>query len=53
MGIELEEIKARIVELEKERETFLSQANQQIAAYNGAIAELKRMIESDKDIKPK
>jgi hypothetical protein len=40
-----EQIKARIAELEKEREQVVAQANQQIAAYGGAIAELKKLIE--------
>ena len=42
-----DEIKERIVILEKEREIFVLQANNQIAAYNGAIAELHRLIEPE------
>ena len=40
-----EEVKERLTALEKERDSFVAQANQQIAAYNGAIGELRRLIE--------
>ena len=41
----IEEIKERIAALEKERENFVIEANKEIAAYNGAIMELKRLID--------
>lgn len=39
-----DQIQARIAELEKERDTFVHQANQQIVAYNAVITELQRLI---------
>lgn len=38
-------IKERIALLEKEREDFIIEANNKVAAYNGAIGELKHLIE--------
>jgi len=43
-----EEVKARIEALEKERDAFIMQANRQISAYDGAIGELRRLIEPPK-----
>jgi hypothetical protein len=40
-------VKERIAALEKERDNFVLQANNQVAAYNGAIGELKRLIEPE------
>ena len=40
-------IKERIIALEEEREKFTMDANMQVAAYNGAIAELKKLIEPE------
>ena len=37
-------IAARIAELTAQRDKFLAEANQQLAALNGAIAELERLI---------
>ena len=37
-------IKARIAELTAQRDKFLAEANQQLAAFNGAIGELERLI---------
>ena len=37
-------IETRITELEAERDQFVQQANQQLAAYNATINELKRLI---------
>ena len=37
-------IKTRIEELKAQRDKFLAEANQQLAALNGAIAELERLI---------
>jgi hypothetical protein len=37
-------IKSRIDELIKEREKYIVNANFQVAAYNGAIGELQRLI---------
>ena len=37
-------IKARIEELKAQRDKFLAEANQQLAAFNGAIGELERMV---------
>jgi len=45
----VEEIKERIAGLEKERENFVIEANKEIAAYNGAIMELKRLIDPKVD----
>ena len=39
-----QEIKARLEELKAQRDKFLAEANQQLAAFNGAIAELERLI---------
>ena len=39
-----QEIKARLEELKAQRDKFLNEANQQLAAFNGAIAELERLI---------
>lgn len=46
-----EEIVKRITALEKERDSFVIGANEQVAAYNGAIGELKRLIEPPKEEK--
>lgn len=40
-----EQIKARIAELEKAVEMMVAQANLEIASRQGAIAELKRLLE--------
>ena len=42
-----ERIRARIAEIEAEREQFVAQANQQIAAFNGAIQALRGLLEPD------
>ena len=47
-----ERIRARIAELTKSRDEFVLQANQQIAAMNGGIAELELLIEPDKPKTP-
>jgi len=39
-----EAIQARIEELKAQRDKFLAEANQQLAAFNGAIAELERLV---------
>lgn len=39
-----EKIKARIEELKKELEQLVAEANRQIGARQGAIAELERML---------
>lgn len=39
-----EQIRQRIAELEKAREQFVREADQQIGAYTGAIVELKRLL---------
>jgi len=38
-------IMERIAELEKELQQFVTNANQQVAAYNAGIAELRRLLE--------
>jgi len=38
------ELQARIEQLTKERDEFIVQANAKIAAINGGIAELERLI---------
>ncbi len=43
-----ERIRERIAEMEKERDEFVQRANQSVAAYNGGIAELKRLLEPPK-----
>jgi F420-0:gamma-glutamyl ligase len=43
-----ENIIARIEALIKERDVFVIDANKNIAAYNGAISELQRLIEPEK-----
>ena len=43
-GIARTQIGGRIAELEREREQFVAQANQQVAAYNAGIGELKRLL---------
>lgn len=42
-----ERIRARIAEIEAEREQFVAQANQQIAAFNGAIQALRSLLEAE------
>ena len=49
--IKEQKIRERITELEKERDGFVLEANKQVAAYNGAIGELKRLIEPPKEAK--
>ena len=48
-----ERIQARIAELERERDDFIKQANievnTRVGAFNGAIAELKRLLDEDAD----
>ena len=39
-----EKIQARIAELEAELKRFLEMANKQVAAYEAAIGELKRLL---------
>lgn len=46
--IERKRIEERIETMEKQREAFLAQANQQIAALNGAIEALKALLEPEK-----
>ncbi len=41
-------IKERIAAIEKERDDFIKGANMQIAAYNGALGELRKLIEPEK-----
>ena len=43
-----ERLTARIAELKTERDQFVMQANQTIAAYNAAISELEKMLEPPK-----
>lgn len=40
-------IRKRIEQLQEEREKFIAQANQTIAAYDGAIGELTRLISEE------
>ena len=42
-----EKVKARIAQLEQERDMLIQQANQQISSYNGAILELKALLEPE------
>ena len=48
-----ERIQARIAELERERDEFIKESNltvnTRIGAFNGAIAELKRLLIEDAD----
>ena len=44
-----ERLKARIAELAKTRDEIVTQANQQIAALNGGIAELELLLNPDPD----
>ena len=44
-----DKIRARIAELTKSRDEFVAQANQQISALNGGIAELELLLEPDAD----
>lgn len=39
-----DELMARRLELEAERQRFLTAANQQLAAYTGAIGEIRRLL---------
>jgi hypothetical protein len=41
-----DKLRERIKELTEQRDNFIQQANGQIAAFNGAIGELERLIES-------
>lgn len=38
-------VQRRIQEIEAERDQFVQQANQQVAAFQGAINELRRLIQ--------
>jgi len=42
-----ERIRARIEELKEQRDRFLQEANQQIAAANGAIGELEALLQPE------
>ena len=42
-----DKVKARIAELTKTRDEFVQQANQQIAAMNGGIAELNQLLKPE------
>lgn len=42
-----ERIKARIVALKAQRDKLVQEANQQIAAHNGAIGELEALLEPE------
>ena len=42
-----ERIKARIEELTKQRDRFVQEANQQVAAANGAIGELEALLQPE------
>ena len=41
------QIEKRIEELKRERDALIKNANAQIAAYSGAIAELERLLTPD------
>lgn len=47
-----ETIKARIEQLKQERDKFVAEANQTVAAYNGAISELDRLLAVDNEPLP-
>ncbi len=40
-------IEARIEQLKQERDQYVAQANQQLAAYNGAIGELETLLKPE------
>lgn len=40
-----DKLAARIAELKEQRDQFLAQANAELAAYAGRIAELERLLE--------
>lgn len=42
-----ERIKARLEALKEQRDRFVVEANQQIAAHNGAIGELEALLEPE------
>lgn len=42
-------IERRIAELKEQRDQFVQQANQQVAALNGAIQELERLLNPPKE----
>lgn len=42
-----QKIKDRIAQLEREREQLIEEANQRIASYNGAIAELRGLLRQE------
>ena len=42
-----ERIENELVRIAKEREAFLTQANQQLAAYDGAILAYKKLLEPE------
>lgn len=47
-----EKITQRIEALKAERERFVQQANGQIGAYNGAIAELEALLKPETETEP-
>ena len=47
-----ERLRARLIELESERARFVEAANRQIAGYNGAIGELRRLLEMSAEFVP-
>lgn len=42
-----EAIQQQITKISKERDAFLAQANQQIAAFNGALQALQQLLEPE------
>lgn len=46
--ISKESLAAKIREVEKERDIYLAQANQQVAAFNGAIQVLQSLVDPPK-----
>ncbi len=47
-----ERIKARIAQLEAERDRLVAQANQRLSAYEGAIGELKALLQVEAPPQP-
>lgn len=44
-----DEIRERIAAIEKERDLFIRQANERVAAYNGAVEALNGLLKDNKE----
>lgn len=50
--IDPDKIKARLAELTAQRQTYMNEANRQLAYFDGAIVELQRLIQPPQPTTP-